>query len=254
MKNIVIPLQVFNNGNLTPTAKLLYGQIKVICVSKGQEYCAVSNNRLADLTGFALNTIKNSLKSLVKEGYIKEGDRARIDIENDEERIIHLLGILEEVETLTKSIYDSEDEADKELRTRLNNIADKTYKYNKTVPKAQRLEVQTAVINDYTSDPDLIILLEKFWYICSNKYNIGIKTYIAHLVKLDKESKGDLQLKKSMVQQSVDQGWAKICKVTEVNSHKNHPDPQMRNDVKQRTEEELERYRKETDNPNGKVY
>lgn len=59
-----IPLFIKNNKNICSNAKLLYGDISLLCHSKG--YCFATNKFLADNLGVTNRTITRLLSELVK--------------------------------------------------------------------------------------------------------------------------------------------------------------------------------------------
>ena len=77
---VIIPANVRYNKNLTSNAKLLYGEITVLCNEQG--YCTSSNEYFANLYEVSKNSISSWIRSLVDEGYItsqmiyKEGSKA----------------------------------------------------------------------------------------------------------------------------------------------------------------------------------
>ncbi len=84
----IIPADVRYDEELTPNAKLLYGEITALCNEKG--YCWAGNGYFADLYQKNKSTIARWLKQLEDKGFIsreviyKEGSR---EIENRYMRI-----------------------------------------------------------------------------------------------------------------------------------------------------------------------
>jgi DNA-binding transcriptional regulator GbsR (MarR family) len=65
---MVIPAYVWNNSILTPTQKLLYGQLSVLWSLKG--YCFATNDYLAKQLGVSKTTVSVGISTLVKLDFI----------------------------------------------------------------------------------------------------------------------------------------------------------------------------------------
>ena len=63
-----IPLFIKNNKNISSNAKLLYGDIQLLCHSKG--YCFATNKFLGNNLGVTDRTITRLLGELVKDNLI----------------------------------------------------------------------------------------------------------------------------------------------------------------------------------------
>ena len=75
----IIPANVRYDEDLTPNAKLLYGEVTALCNEKG--FCWASNSYFADLYGVSNVSISKWINQLVKQGYLsseikyKEGSK-----------------------------------------------------------------------------------------------------------------------------------------------------------------------------------
>ena len=79
----VIPALVRYDKDLSPNAKLLYGEITALCNEKG--YCWATNSYFCDLYGVSERTIQRLLIQLNDKKYIS------IQIENNRQRKIFLI-------------------------------------------------------------------------------------------------------------------------------------------------------------------
>ena len=70
IKYTVIPAKVRYNPNLRDKAKLLYGEILMLCKKSEDGYCWATNEYFAKLYGVSRSTISSLIKELVEEHYI----------------------------------------------------------------------------------------------------------------------------------------------------------------------------------------
>ena len=85
----IIPADVRYNSDLTPNAKLLYGEITALCNEKG--YCWATNEYFSELYSKEKETISRWISSLKKEGYIDIKMTYKEDSKEIEKRFITLL-------------------------------------------------------------------------------------------------------------------------------------------------------------------
>lgn len=78
----VIPANVRYDKDISPNAKLLYGEITALCNQKG--YCWATNEYFSNLYGVSDRTIRNLLKQLNDKNYI------RIEIKDNQSRRIYI--------------------------------------------------------------------------------------------------------------------------------------------------------------------
>ena len=117
----IIPANVRYDADLTPNAKLLYGEITALCNEKG--YCWATNDYFARLYGVSKKSISNWISALVKKGYIyseikyKEGSKEILD------RYIKLFG-----EPIEENFYTPIEKKVKDNNTLNNNTSNNTIK------------------------------------------------------------------------------------------------------------------------------
>lgn len=78
----IIPANVRYDNDLSPNAKLLYGEITALCNEKG--YCWATNQYFSTLYNCSDRTIQNLIKQLLDKNYIE------IKILNNSKRLIYI--------------------------------------------------------------------------------------------------------------------------------------------------------------------
>jgi SOS-response transcriptional repressor LexA len=78
----IIPANVRYDNDISPNAKLLYGEITALCNQKG--YCWASNQYFSDLYGVSDRTIQSLIKQLRDKNYI------RVELKENTKRLIYI--------------------------------------------------------------------------------------------------------------------------------------------------------------------
>ena len=90
----IIPANVRYDNDLTPNAKLLYGEITALCNEKG--YCLASNNYFAELYKVSKKSISKWINQLIQKGYIKSQIMYKEGSKSIEERRLYISNPMEE--------------------------------------------------------------------------------------------------------------------------------------------------------------
>ena len=90
----IIPANVRYDNDLTPNAKLLYGEITALCNEKG--YCWASNNYFAELYKVSKKSISKWINQLMQKGYIKSQIIYKEGSKSIEERRLYISTPMEE--------------------------------------------------------------------------------------------------------------------------------------------------------------
>lgn len=78
----IIPANVRYDKDISPNAKLLYGEITALCNQKG--FCWASNQYFSNLYGVSDRTIRTLIKQLQDKNYIK------VELKDNTKRIIYI--------------------------------------------------------------------------------------------------------------------------------------------------------------------
>ena len=118
----VIPANVRYDENLSPNAKLLYGEITALCNAEG--YCWANNKYFAELYGVSVVSISKWINALVSRGYIESQIIYKEGTKEIDKRYITILyePIKEKFNTPIKEKF-------KENNTSLNNTFNNKNEY-----------------------------------------------------------------------------------------------------------------------------
>ena len=157
----IIPANVRYDEDLTPNAKLLYGEITALCNEKG--YCWASNLYFAELYKVSKTSISKWISQLISRGYISskiiyvEGTRII-----EERRLYITLPIEEKLNRYETKVKEG-------IEEKLNTPIEEKLKDNNTVINntfnINKKEKETSLdklIKDYTSNGNLIETLKDF--------------------------------------------------------------------------------------------
>ena len=100
----IIPANVRYDKDLTPNAKLLYGEITALCNEKG--YCWASNQYFAELYGVSILSIKRWVNSLVTKGYVYRTLTYKPNSNEVDKRILSIYGGIKIDTTSVQKCYD----------------------------------------------------------------------------------------------------------------------------------------------------
>ena len=114
----IIPANVRYDNDLTPNAKLLYGEITALCNEKG--YCWASNNYFAELYKVSKKSISKWINQLIQKGYIKSQIIYKEGSKSIEERRLYISKPMEE------KFHTPMEEKVKDNNTYINNTNNNT--------------------------------------------------------------------------------------------------------------------------------
>ena len=127
----IIPANVRYDEDLTPNAKLLYGEITALCNEKG--YCWASNDYFAELYKTSTRTISRWIKQLINKGYIISNLIYIKGTKEVEQRHLYIsfIGGDKNVSTYGQKCHEG---IDKNVSTPMDkNVQDNTTVFNNTI-------------------------------------------------------------------------------------------------------------------------
>ena len=166
----IIPANVRYDKDLTPNAKLLYGEITALCNEKG--HCWATNDYFSNLYGVSKTSISKWINSLVKKGYVSS---EIVYVEGTKQIDNRYLTIIQYPikEKLNTPIEEKLNTIVKDTNTYTNNMnnTDMNNTFNKFIPPTVE-EVQ-AYCNERKNGIDanefIDFYISKGWMIGKNK-------------------------------------------------------------------------------------
>lgn len=257
----IIPANVRYDEDLTPNAKLLYGEITALCNEKG--YCWASNLYFAELYKVSKTSISKWISQLTSKGYISskiiyvEGTRII------EERRLYITHPIEEklnrYETKVKEGIEEKLNTPIEEKLKENNtVINNTFNINK-----KEKEKETSldlIIKEYTTNEELVETLKDFIKMRKSiKSPVTDRALKGILKKLDQLATNN-ENKIGILEQSIINSWKSVFPLKEqnkfstnssVNKNNNNIQPKTRfhninETFRQYEPDELERLLKES--------
>ena len=132
----IIPANVRYDKNLTPNAKLLYGEITALCNEKG--FCLANNEYFSELYGVSKTSITKWVNSLVENGYIYRNFTYKDGTKEIANRCLTIV-----VEVLNKSCVPP-----------LTKVVD---------PPKEKLRDNNTINNTINNTKDIYVFFENIW-------------------------------------------------------------------------------------------
>lgn len=210
----IIPANVRYDEDLTPNAKLLYGEITALCNERG--YCWASNDYFAELYKTSNRTISRWIQQLITNGYITSEMIYREGTKEVEKRYIYLGGD-KNVTTYGQKCHEG---IDKNVTTPIDkNVQDNNTVINNTV-NIYKKEKETSldlIIKEYTTDEKLVETLKDFIKMRKSiKSPLTDRALKGILKKLDElETNNDKKI--GILEQSIINSWKSVFPLKEQN-------------------------------------
>ena len=214
----IIPANVRYDKELTPNAKLLYGEITALYNEKG--YCWASNVYFAELYKVSKTSISKWISQLTAKGYITSKIIYRDGTKIIEERRLYITHPIEE------KLNRYERKVKEGIEEKLNTPIEEKLKENNTVinntVNIYKKEKETSldkIINDYTTNKNLINTLVDFMKMRKSiKKPLTDRALKGILTKLDNLCENE-QTKIEILEQSIINCWAGVFPLKAKNNY-----------------------------------
>lgn len=151
----IIPANVRYDKNLTPNAKLLYGEITALCNEKG--YCWANNSYFSELYGVSKKTISNWISSLDERGFIKSEMIYKENSKEIKERRLYITRMEKDFVTYGRNVLNPTEEnfhtpmeeKVKDNNTSFNNTSNNTRDIKDIVEQSTTASIPYAEVIDY---------------------------------------------------------------------------------------------------------
>lgn len=218
----IIPANVRYDKDLSPNAKLLYGEITALCNEKG--YCWASNQYFAELYGVSVLSVKRWVNSLVTKGYVYRTLTYKPNSKEVDKRILSIDSGIKIDTTSVQKCYDpsikndtsSSIKNDTDNNTSINNTFNNTDIYKGK--KKQKSETVKSIIAEYTENKDLQDALHDFVDMRTKaRKPLTVRAMKLSLNELDKLAVDDVT-KIAIVNQSIVHSWLTFYKLQNNNN------------------------------------
>ena len=151
----IIPANVRYDKNLTPNAKLLYGEITALCNEKG--YCWANNSYFSELYGVSKKTISNWISSLDERGFIKSEMIYKENSKEIKERRLYITRMEKDFVTYGRNVLNPTEEnfhtpmeeKVKDNNTSFNNTSNNTRDIKDIVEQSPTTPIPYNEVIDY---------------------------------------------------------------------------------------------------------
>lgn len=213
----IIPANVRYDKDLAPNAKLLYGEITVLCNEKG--YCWASNQYFAELYGVSVPSVKRWVNSLVNKGYVYRTLTYKPNSKEVDKRILSIDSGIKIDTTSVQKCYDPS--IKNNTSSSIKNDTDNNTSINNTsINKEKNIKKENvnSVIAEYTENKDLQDALHGFVEMRTKaRKPLTVRAMKLSLNVLDNLALDDVT-KIAIVNQSIVHSWSTFYKLQNNNN------------------------------------